>query len=63
MYHPINMRIRESSVLKCIVPPTVPSVFIQEKGLSDKNAKRVDDGVETHTCLSVGIVCSSQARL
>lgn len=42
-YCTMSMLIHEFSILKCIVPPTVPSVLIQQKnGLNDKNAKCVD---------------------
>lgn len=43
MYHTVSVLIHGFSILKCIVPPTVPSVLIQEKkGRNDKSAKCVD---------------------
>lgn len=42
MYHTVSVLIHECSILKCIVPPTVPSVLSRKKGLNDKNAKCVD---------------------
>lgn len=45
MYHTVCMLMKEASILKCIVPPTVPSGLIQEKGYKYNNTKRVDGHV------------------